>query len=191
MGEALKIKTLFLILIASILFTSLNAKLVAKAQHIQTSLTITNPPYLPREMECAIEATLIDENDSPLQNFDIKFFYECDDHPHLICSAKTDSNGVASIELADDIPPFFNFPRLGTFETKKTVMFKINAMFNGTATYAESSSEDVYVAFVLTDYTSYLVGGVLIAVVIIGVAGYIMLRRRKRTAAISKATQQA
>jgi hypothetical protein len=190
MGEALKTKTLFLMLIAGILFTTSNSILTANAQPIQTSLAITAPPDLPREINCTIEAILKDENDNPLQNFDVAFLYACDDHTHPMDTVKTDSNGVASLELVDN-PPFFYYPTLSPFETRKTVMFKINAAFDGTATYTKSSSEDVYVAFVLTDYTSYLVGGGLIAVVIIGVAGYMMLRKRKRAITMPKTTKQA
>jgi hypothetical protein len=52
-------------------------------------------------------------------------------------------------------------------------------VFDGTTIYAKSSSEDVYVAFVLTNHTQYLVGGGFI-VVIGGVAGYIIFRRIRK-----------
>jgi hypothetical protein len=187
-SEALKNKTLILILIAGILFTSLNLMLLVNAQPTPTSLTITAPPYYLPKIECTIEAILLDENENPLQNFDIDFLYECDDHTHTLGIAKTDSNGVASLELTHN-PPFFYYPSLGLFETKKTVMYKINAVFDGTPTYAKSSSEDVYVAFVLTDYTSYLVVGGLIAVAIIGVVGYIVFRRMKKTKTMPMTTR--
>jgi len=180
-SEALKIKTLFIVLIAGILFTSLNSMPLANAQLIQTSLTITGPPYLPRDIECTIEATLTDENDNPLQNFDIDFLYTCDDdHTHQICTAKTNSSGVASLELTGDIPPYFYYPKLSLIETKKTYMYKIYAVFDGTTTYAKSSSEYVYVVFVLTDYTWYWVGGGLIAIVIMGFVGYIIFQRTRK-----------
>jgi len=51
------------------------------------------------------------------------------------------------------------------------------AMFRETTNYAPSSSENVDI--IIMDYTPYLVGGGLIAVAIIGVAGYIVFRRRK------------
>jgi hypothetical protein len=189
MSEALKIKTLILILIACILLTCSNSMLLVNAQPTQTSLTTITDPYLPRVMECKIEAILKDENDNPLQNFDIDFLYTCDDHTHLIDTVKTDSNGVASIELTDDIPPYFNYPRLSPIETRKTVLYKINAVFEGTTTYAKSSSEDVYVAFVLTDYTLYLVGGLLIVVAIIGVVEFVFFRRRKKAKTMSMTTK--
>jgi hypothetical protein len=185
MSEALKIKTLILIMIASILLICSNSMPLVNAQPTQTSTTINADPYLPREMDCTIEAILKDENDNPLQNFDIDFLYTCDDHTHLIDTIKTDSNGVASIELTDDIPPYFNYPRLSPTQTRRSVLFKINAVFEGTTTYAKSSSEDVYVAFVLTDYTLYLVGGILIVVAIFGVVEFVVFRRRKKAIPMS------
>jgi hypothetical protein len=180
MSEALKIKTLILILVAGILLICSNSMPIAKAQLTQTSLTINTDPYLPREMECKIEAILKDENDNPLQNFDIDFLYTCADHTHLIDTVKTDSNGVASLELRDDIPPYFNYPRLSPFQTRKTVLYKINVVFEGTTTYAKSSSEDVYVAFVLADYTLHLVGVLLLVVAIFGVVEFVVFRRRRK-----------
>ena len=167
-------------MIASILLTCTTSMSVVNAQPTPTSLTIIADPYLPRVMDCTIEAILKDENDNPLQNFDIDFLYTCDDHTHLIDTIKTDSNGVASLELRDDIPPYFNYPRLHTFEKRKTVLHKINAVFDGTTTYAKSSSEDVYVAFVLADYTLHLVGVLLIVVAIIGIVEFVVFRRRKK-----------
>jgi hypothetical protein len=188
MSEELKIKTLILILVAGMLLTYSSSMPFVNAQPTPTSLTITAPPYYLPEIECTIEAILIDENDNPLQNFDIDFLYECEDHTHPLGTTKTDSNGVASLELTDN-PPLFYYPSLSLFETKKTVMYKINAVFDGTTTYAKSSSEDVYVAFVLTDYTSYLVGGGLIVLTIIGAIGYIVFRRRKKAITTSMTTK--
>ena len=72
------------------------------------------------------------------------------------------------------------FPRLNPSETKITRTWHIIANFSGTTNYAPSGSEYVYIAFVLIDYTPYMVGGGLIAVAIIGIGGYIVLRRRKK-----------
>ena len=186
MSEALKIKTLVLILIAGILLTSLNSMPLVNAQPVHTSLTLAvlSPPT---EKECTIAATLKDENGNPLSNMDIDFYFCGTDR---IGTNKTDLDGVASLKLSDDLP-LFRYPRLGLFETKITATWKINAVFKGTTNYAQSSSEDAYIAFVLIDYTPYMVGGGLIALAIIGVVGYIVFRRRKKATSIPKTPKEA
>jgi hypothetical protein len=172
MNEALKIKKLILILIAGILFTSLNSMPLANAQPTPTSLTIavpSEPQGIPFSTECTIEATLKDENGNPLQNIDIGF-YVCS--RNWLGTAKTDSNGVASLT--------YTFPRAGTYN--------VTAMFSGTTSYAQSSSE--YVDIIIIDYTPYLVGGGLIALAIIGFVGYIVFRRRKKTITMAKTAKE-
>ncbi len=158
-SEAFKIKTVILILMAGILLIWSNSLPLVNAQPINTSLTIT-VPYNPPWKACTIEAALKDENDNPLQNFKIDFIYECDDHTHLLWTAKTDSNGVASLTWAWSS---------GTYN--------VTATFSGTQNYASSRSE--YIEITIIDYTPYLIGGGLIVVTIIGIVGYIVLRRRK------------
>jgi len=175
MSEALKIRTLILILMVGILFTGSNLMLLVYAQPTPTSLTIAVPSP-PTEKECIIEATLRDENGNPLPNMDIDFYFCGTDK---VGTNKTDLDGVASLKLSDDLP-LFSYPGLDLFETKITATWKINAVFKGTTNYAQSSSEDAYVAFVLIDYTPYMVVGGLIALAIIGVVGYIVFRRRKK-----------
>ena len=213
-SEVLKGKNLILILVAGILFTSLSSMPLANAQPYydayftsikvthgtgdialisggtakvydgqltyipavksytaNTSLTIA-VPSAPQGKECTIEATLKDENDNPLQNTDIDF-YVCG--TSKIGTAKTDSNGVASLK--------FTPPTTGTY--------KVNAMFSGTTNYAQSSSEDVYIILIDIDYTPYIVGGGIIALAIIGVAGYIVFRRRKKAMPTPKTVKEA
>ena len=184
--KTLRIKKFFLIFVASVLLSSLTSTILVNAQPTNTSLTIAVSSS-PQERTCTIEATLKDENDTPLQNMNIQFWV-CD--TSLIGTNKTDSAGLASLKLADN-PPLFYYPRLSLFEAQKTETYEISAAFEGTTTYAKSSSGDVFVAFVLTDSTSYLVGGGLIAVVVIGVVGYLVLRRRRRTNTMPKTTKQA
>lgn len=186
MSESLKIKTLILILIAGILLTSLNSLPLVNAQPVHTSLTLAvlSPPT---EKECTIAATLKDENGNPLPNMDIDFYFCGTDK---IGTNKTDSAGVASLKLTDN-PPYSYYPRLDPFETKKTETWKINAVFSGTTNYAPSGSEYVYIAFVFIDYTPYMVGGGLIAVAIIGVVGYIVFRRKKKTITMPMTTKEA
>ena len=165
MSAPLKIKPRILILIAGILFTSFTSMPSVNAQATPTSLTITvSSPLLriPFSAECTIEAILKDENENPLQNMDIDFVYACEDHTHLLGTAKTDSNGVASLT--------YSF-------TLAYDLWRISATFSGTTTHAPSSSE--YVDITVLDYTPYLVSGGLTAVAIIGVGGYIVFRQRK------------
>jgi hypothetical protein len=166
MSEVLKSKNLLLILIAGILFTSLSSMSVVNAQPTPTSLTI-DVPSPPQGKECTIEATLKDENKNPLQNFDIDFYVCGTDCKDWIGTAKTDSNGVASLT--------YTFPRAGTYN--------VTAMFSGTTSYVQSSSENVDIIIAI-DNTPYLVGGGLIALAIIGVVGYLVFRRRKKATTI-------
>jgi hypothetical protein len=176
MSEALKIKTLILILIAGILLTCSNSMLLVNAQPTQTSLILavsSLPLGKPFSLECTIEATLKDENGNPLPNMDIDFSYECLDQAdkwHTVGTAKTDSNGVASLTYRSFNP----FPH----ET-----YNVTARFRTTTNYAQSSSEKVAIARAV-DYNPHLAGGGLIAVTIIGVIGFIVFRRRKKATTI-------
>ncbi|MCZ2808098.1 MAG: Ig-like domain-containing protein [Candidatus Bathyarchaeota archaeon] len=91
----------------------------------------------------------------------------------MIGTAKTDSNGVASLT--------YTFP--------EARMYPLLANFSGTTTYAPSGSE--YLKITIKDYTTYLVGGGLIAVAIIGVVGYIVFRRRKKAITMSMTVKEA
>ncbi len=184
-SEALKIKIFILTLMAGILFTSSNLMHLVNAQPIPTSLTIAVSSPL-QEKECTIEATLKDENGNTLQNMDIRFLF-CGSS--LIGTNKTNSKGVTSLKLTNN-PPLVYYPELYPFETKKTETWKISAVFNGTINY-QSSSEDVYIAFVFRDYTPYIVGSVILAVAIIGVVGYIVFRRRKKAITMPKTAKEA
>ena len=173
MSELLRINKLIVILIADILLTSSNSMPVANAQLIQTSLTIFAPSPI-QGKECTIVATLKDENGNPLPNMDIDF---------SVCggkkgTAKTNSTGVAILKYT----PF----EASLNPPPRTETYGANAVFKGTTTYAPSSSEDINIEFIfrdidiLLDYGSYIVGGGIITVAIIGVAGYIVFRRRKK-----------
>ncbi len=158
------------LLFVSMLTLTLNIQQV-KAES-KTILTIAVPSP-PQGTECTLEATLLDENDNPLQNTDIGF-YICG--TEKIGTAKTDSNGVASLK--------YTLPQT-------TGTYKFNAVFSGTTNYAQSSSEDVYIPLIVIDYTPYLVGGGIIAVAIIGVVGYIVFRGRKTTITMPKMAKEA
>jgi hypothetical protein len=171
----MEIKSLILILIAGFLLISLNSMPLVNAQSIPTSLTIAVPSP-PTEKECIVEATLKDENCNPIPNTDIDFYF-CG--TSKVGTNMTDLDGVASLKLSDDLP-LFSYPGLDLFETRMTATWKISAVFKGTTNYAQSSSEDAYVAFVLIDYTQYLVGGALIALAIIGGCRIHSLSQKKK-----------
>ncbi len=157
-------------------FTYVTDRAILTISQFNTSLTIdvpSTPQGIPFSSECTIEATLKDENDNPLQNFDIDFYVCGTDCMDWIGTAKTDSNGVASLT--------YTFSRAGTYN--------ITAMFSGTTSYVKSSSENVDI--IIIDYTPYLVGGGLIAVAIIGVVGYIVFRRRKKAITMPKTAKEA
>ena len=174
MSEALNIKTLIVILIAGILLTSSNSMPFVKSQPTHTSLTIAAPSE-PQLKECTIEATLKDENGNPLQNMDVDF-YICGSNK--IGTAKTDSNGLASLKFTPSEPEIY---------TNSTIPIK--AKFSGTTNYTQSSSEYGYIT-VIIDYTSYIVSGGLGAVAIIGVVGYIIFRRRKEAITMPVTTEE-
>ena len=142
-------------------FTVTNPESIETLTRADTSLTISARRVQGEEFK--IEATLKSEIGSPPQNMNIDF-YICGSEK--IGTAKTDSDGVASLEYA---LPYF--PRNGTYQIK--------AKFSGTTNYAQSSSEYVYIHITVTDYTPYIVGSGIIAVAIIGVVGYTFSRRRK------------
>jgi len=127
-----------------------------------TTLTI-DVPSATQGKECSLKATLKDEEGNPLQNIDVDFCIYEDNDWKKIGSAKTDSNGVASLSYSPST--------LGTFQVK--------AMFGGTTNCAESSSTSTSLN-VATDYTLYYVAAGITAAVIISIVGYIVFRRRKK-----------
>jgi hypothetical protein len=182
MSDSLNIKTLIVILVAGIFLASSTSMPVVNAQPTPTSLTITvssSQLGTPFWSECTIKATLKDELGNPLPNMGIHFVYLCDDHTHPVGSntnplatgtAKTDSNGVASLTHSFLYSEYYD-------------PWRIMANFSGTTSYAPSSSE--YVDIFVIDYTPHLVGIGALAVVIISVVGYIVFRRRERAITIT------
>ena len=117
--------------------------------------------------ECTLKTTLKDENGNAMQNIDIDFYIYEENAWKKIGSAKTDSDGVACLKHTPS--------STGTFQVK--------AVFSGTTNYAQSSSTsaDLNVAM---DYTPYYLGGGIIAVIIIGLIGYMLFRRRRKKTAL-------
>jgi len=129
---------------------------------LDTTLTI-NVPSATQGKEVTLKATLKDESDNPMQNIDIDFYIYEENSWKKIGSAKTDSNGVASLK----------------YSPSTTGTFQVKSMFEGTANYSESSSTSASLN-VTMDYTPYYIGGGIIAVAIVGVVGYIALRKRRK-----------
>ena len=121
MNESLKIKTLIMILIAGILLTSSNSMPLVNAQPTPTSLTlaVSSPPQgKPFWSKCTMEATLKDENGNPLPNMDIHFS-ECGSARERIGTAKTDSNGVASLTYTFPEAARANISNYGKFQRNR------------------------------------------------------------------------
>ena len=145
-----------------------NATATLTISQFTTTMTI-DIPSATQGKECTLKATLKDENGSPMQNIDIDFYiYEANTWTK-IGTTKTDSNGVASL----------------SYTPSSTGAFQVKAVFGGTTNYAQSSSTPSSLN-VAMDYTLYYIGGGIIAVVIMGVAGYMVFRRRKKVAVPSQ-----
>lgn len=160
MHEALKKKLILLTWILGILLTSMYSMPLVNAQSSGTRLTIAvpSPPLgLPFWSEGTLEATLTDGG-NPLPNMTVDFYGCLPDCDWRIGTAKTNSNGVASLLYA--------FPTAETYQ--------VHAMFNGTTNYASSSSDSVEI--VIIDYSSYIYGGLF--TVAIGAIAYNFYRRR-------------
>jgi len=128
-----------------------------------TALTI-NVPSAIQGKSVTITATLKDENGNPIQNVNIDFQLYDGSSWKSIGSDTTDSSGVASV----------------TYTPSSTGTFQVKAVFSGTTNYSQSTSTTGSLG-VGIDYTPYYVGGGIIAVAVIGVLGYMVFRRRKKT----------
>jgi len=153
-------------------YNEVNATATLTISQFITTLTI-DVPSATQGKECTIKATLKDENDNPCMHTDLDFYIYAENAWKKIGTAKTDSNGVASLE----------------YTPTSTGTFQVKATFSGTTNYAQSSgtSTDLNVAM---DYTLYYIGGGIIAVAIIGVVGYIVFRRGKKATPIPKTTEK-
>lgn len=113
--------------------------------------------------ECALKATLKDDEGSPLQNMDVDFYIYEENNWKKIGSAKTDSNGVASL----------------SYTPSTTGTFQVKAIFSGTTNHDDSGSTPSTLN-VSTDFTLLYFGYGIVAVAVIGIAGYIIFRKRKK-----------
>jgi len=128
-----------------------------------TTLTI-DVPSATQGKQTTITATLKDENGNPIQNANIDFQLYDGSSWKSIGSDTTDSSGVASI----------------TYTPSSTGTFQLKAVFSGTTNYSQSTSTTGSLG-VGIDYTPYYIGGGIIAVAVVGVVGYMVFRRRKKT----------
>jgi len=127
-----------------------------------TTLTI-DVPSATQGKPITIKATLKDENGNPIQNANVDFQLYNGSSWKSIGSGTTDSSGVASI----------------TYTPLNTGAFQVKAVFSGTTNYSQSTSTTGSLG-VGIDYTPYYIGCGTIGVVIAGVVGYMVFRRRKK-----------
>lgn len=142
-------------------YKKINATTTLTISQYATTLTI-DVPSATQGKEVTLKTTLEDEDGNPMQNIDIDFYVYEENAWEKIGSAKTDSNGVASLK----------------YTPSTTGTFQVKSMFEGTINYSESSSTSASLN-VAMDYTLFYIGGGIIAVAIIGIVGYIVFRKRK------------
>ncbi|UCE16251.1 MAG: Ig-like domain repeat protein [Candidatus Bathyarchaeota archaeon] len=142
-------------------YNNVNATVTLTISQYTTALTF-DVPSATQGKECTLKATLKDEEGSPLQNIVVDFYIYEENDWNEIGSAKTDSNGVASL----------------IYTPSTTGTFQVKAMFGGATNYADSSSTPSSLNVVM-DYTLFYIGGGIIAVAIIGIVGYLVFRKRK------------
>lgn len=129
-----------------------------------TTLTIDIPSAM-QGKSCTIEATLKDENGNPLPNANVEFQLLANSGTWTtIGSDTTDSGGIASID----------------YTPSSTGTFQVRAVFNAVTNYAESNSTPTGL-IVAADYTLVYVGAGIIAIAVLGVVGYMVFRRRRKT----------
>jgi hypothetical protein len=125
---------------------------------LDTALMV-DVPSATQGKECVLKAVLSDERDRLLRGIDVDFYFYESDSWKKIGSGVTDANGTASLN----------------YTPSSTGTFQVKAIFNGTLNYSQSFSPASNMT-VAVDYTIYLIGGVIIATVIIIV--YLILRRK-------------
>lgn len=130
---------------------------------------IIDAPSATQGKECTIKATLKDEKNSPLQNFNVDFYiYEASAWKKM-GSGKTDSNGIVSLQ----------------YSPSTTGSFQVKTVFSGTTNYGQSSSTPANLN-VAMDYTPYLIAGGIGVIAIVGMAVYITRTRKKVAQSIER-----
>lgn len=124
----------------------------------ETTLALDVPSTMVEE-PVTIKATLKDEKGIPLQNVDVEFQISEENVWKMIGSAKTDSNGIASIEYK---------PTTGG-------TLKIRAVFAGTTNYEESSA---IADLVIGESIALKLGIAVVAVAVVLIAILILAKRR-------------
>lgn len=130
-----------------------------------TTLTI-DIPSATQGKSCTMKATLKDENGSPIPNANVEFQLLASGGTWTIMGSDiTDSGGIASMDYMPS--------SIGTFQ--------VRAVFNAVTNYAESNSTSTGL-IVAMDYTLVYLGAGIIAIAAMGVVGYVVFRRRRKTA---------
>ncbi len=134
-----------------------------------TTTLIVDVPSATQGKSVTLKATLKDENGNPIQGVSIRFqMYDGTSWTNMSV-ANTDSNGVASI---DYIP-------------SSTGSYQVRAVFAGATNHASSQSTSANLN-VGMDYTPYYIGGGIIAVIVLGLIGYLVFQRMRRKTAAQK-----
>lgn len=138
--------------------TSITVNLLNTALILQAQENVTQNEAL------TMSATLVDEQENPLYNATIEFYFHNGSAWESLGSSKTDQGGVASF----------------SYVPQKTGTFMLKAVFNGTETYASSNVErSLLVMAPQADYTPYIIFAVILAAAVCLVL--VIWRRRKTT----------
>ena len=139
-----------------------NSTKLISVNPLTTSLTIHGVKNVTQNEELKMFASLLDENENPIHNAAVEFYYYNGSTWISLGSSKTNQSGLASFNY---IP-----------QSAGTSMLR--AVFNGTEIYAASnSSEYSFTVASEIDYVPYVILAAAIAIIVCLV--YVALNRRK------------
>jgi parallel beta-helix repeat protein len=133
---------------------------------LDTSLTLQAPENVTQNEEFTMFATLLDENEKPVHNVNVKFYFYNGSMWEFLGAAKTNQSGVASFNYA----------------SQYTGTFSLKAVFDGTGTYAASNSSEqsLTVAASEIDYVPYIAYIVLVIIIVVAVYLVFLVLKRRR-----------
>jgi len=131
---------------------------------LNTTLILQAQENVTQNEALTMSATLVDEQENPLYNATIEFYFHNGSAWESLGSSKTNQGGVASF----------------SYVPQKTGTFMLKAVFNGTETYASSNVErSLLVTAPQADYTPYIILAVILTAAVCLVL--VIWRRRKTT----------
>jgi len=130
---------------------------------LDTSLTLQVSENVTQNEEVTMFAMLLDENEKPVHNVDVEFYFYNGSTWEFLGASKTNQSGVASFSYA---PQY-------------TGMFLLKAMFDGTGTYAASNSSEQGFTVVAPEinYVPYIV---LVIIIVVAVCLVVLVLKRRR-----------